>query len=245
MGPARRPSRRSARRRVTCRATRASCGREPTDSTSRIAQYRRDSHGFRSRWDAKAVPRRRARIRWGHPLTIAVVVALIGLLGTISAAMITSSDTASNEDEAPSERGDASSGSPESQAVVLEAVSIESQDSVGVRSLGARGIAYTVPPGDAVFAIAQTSPDSELSLWFSSDPVMPDSNGRWSATIAVRPSTPPPLTVMAVVATCVEKCGSSYEPAAWSITRERLALRGPDAPEVVRRSAAVEVDGTG
>src|SRR4051812_44007474 len=151
---------------------------------------------------------RRSRVRWGHPLTVAIIVAIIGLVGTVTAAVIGSS---SGPDQAPSSVAPSSAAPASSKPnasdsrvadIVIESVEFDSLPS-GQVVLTVRGTARNLRPRGALYAVAQphggTAPNvgAPRHTWFASDPTTPGREGLWSARIIVDPP-PQPFTVQTV-----------------------------------------------
>jgi hypothetical protein len=166
-------------------------GRRPHATRDQQETRARDGHG------EAGEPR-----RWSHPLTIAVVTALIGFVGVVVAALISSSGDDSAGDAARIVRPDLAVSTvtfdvhPDGSQVI-EVVGVSRKLTAGHEI---HAIARPVARGQAASATAaeekQAAPLGP-EPWLTSPAAKPDDIGRWVATIRV-PPPPRKLTVVAV-----------------------------------------------
>jgi hypothetical protein len=148
-------------------------------------------------------PRREASEgRWKHPLLIGVVVAVIGALGAITAALVGSGGGGEPKTSMPA-RIDSSG---KSSSVAITAVVLAS-DGHGGFDLKVRGTSHGLQ-GTDIYAVArppslsaQPAPAGSAALqntWDVSGPAVLDKHGSWSATIHLNRVERRPLSVVAV-----------------------------------------------
>jgi hypothetical protein len=128
--------------------------------------------------------RRKVRVRWNHPLTIAVIPALIAVAGGITVAIV-------NNDAATPKPDDTKPARP----LVIVSVTVDRVSSVS-ESFTVTGTSGPIPLTHAIFAVAVPA---AKNTWFASEPASPDESGAWSAEIHVDLSQATnPFTVQAV-----------------------------------------------
>lgn len=195
--------------------------------------------------------RARRRVKWGHPLIVGVAVALIGALGAVTAAIISSGD-GSGPAEAGSPLISGSGGIGPAKAAPLSAdIAIQGaeQDPLpdGGLLLTVHGTAH-LDRGHVLYVVAQPKAPPPSSRWFASGATTPDSAGLWLAKVRIGPP-PRPFTWQAVeglaeprkrrpgpVVRPTPTTGSTGtttgEPPPPRLTRRDLQRLGPAAPGV-------------
>jgi hypothetical protein len=170
------------------------------------------------------------RVQWGHPMTVALVAGLMGLVGTIAVAIITSGS---------SDKPRQARRAPIPARIAIEAVTFAPRPNGG-QSLDVRGVASRLSADHFIFAVAtpQDAPDDPGGTpWFVSKASSPNANGRWAARIGVDRPTKAPLTVIAVEApAAIRGPGCPGCRPGLIDTRDALASRGPRGYLVSRRS---------
>jgi hypothetical protein len=149
------------------------------------------------------------RVKWGHPLIVGVAVAIIGALGAISAALISSSDSSDQAEPPTPTRNIAPSLAPEvAPEIAIREVDYEPSRDGKIIVLVVHGTAHGLTRDDVLYAIARPSAvglvkrsavGGSSMMWFASAPTRPRA-GVWLARIRVGPP-PRPFTVETVQTT--------------------------------------------
>lgn len=192
--------------------------------------------------------------RWRHPLTIAVVTGLIALVGTIGAAVISSSGGSDDEPTSETDRAaDSAAGPPaedpakraansaagppagDAAGIAIQNITFAPRsDGTGVMTV--RGVARGLGKTDSLYAIAKPRGSARGQRWFVSDAKTPGRAGRWSASIDVDEPTRQPLTVVAVQ---VQGCAPGTACGDPTLDRYELEASGPRSHLVDMRSRPV------
>src|SRR5690349_15314793 len=146
------------------------------------------------------VSSRRGPGRWGHPLTVAVVAGVIGLIGTAIAAVVGSSTGRSDNPVVPAVIDGARSQQSLSRTAAPPSAAEQSRASVAIQSVAynavssaeltvsAIGTAEGLVPTEVIYAMARPETGHAATRrWSVSGPVRPDRAGEWRAIFRIAP----------------------------------------------------------
>jgi len=181
--------------------------------------------------------------RWAHPLAVGGVVAIIGLVGTVTAALIAQSSK--SEANASPQVTTSSKGS--TREIGIQSVQLVPGPAASL--LRVRGTASGLASRESVFAMASAglaaSPNG--ASWFVSPPTLPDRRGLWNTAIRLARRVHG-YSVTAVGAELPPRppmCGEAACPAAtesqFSRRLRELSRLGPLAPGIGVQSRPVPV----
>ena len=194
--------------------------------------------------------------RWSHPLAVGVAVALVGVVGTVAAALISSSGTDSPPPDSRttvyqvSPRESMPSGARSEITGAEPRVRIDTVtyiDAIEGTDLIVRGNAAGVHAGNAIYAVARAPADgssaarksNEQQSWSVSDAVTPNADRQWEASIHIDDATNP-VTVFAVEMSTrlvtPPRCDTCRVPPYVDLTKSRLETAGPVAAPVRTRT---------
>ena len=131
-------------------------------------------------------------------MIVGAVVAAIGVVGSVTAAVISSGG----------DDGSAASAQSGRAQIVIQTVSFATARD-GTLALRVRGVARGLEPTDTVYAMARPQHPSSASrvgeIWFVSRDAKLQRDGRWSATVHVALADQP-FTVVAVQVPVLDEC---------------------------------------